>query len=108
MASSKIAAEAPTVTTLKSVFGEMVIGQYATPRGESCCKATSWKLCFRWGAHQVSNASVTCYDLTLKLAVSLHVNFKGNVSRFISGESLKMFMKSMPRDTYINIQNNAI
>ena len=40
MASSKIAAEAPTVTTLKSVFGEMAIGQYATPHGKSFCKAT--------------------------------------------------------------------
>ena len=89
MASSKIAAEAPTVTTLKSVFGGMEIGQYSTPRGKGFCKATLWKLCFRWGANQVSHSSVTCYDLTVKLAVSLHVNFKGNVSRFISDESLK-------------------
>ena len=39
MATSKISTEAPTVTTLKSVFGGMAIGQYATPRGK-CCKAT--------------------------------------------------------------------
>ena len=64
----------------------MAISQYVTP---SFRKATLWKLCFRWGAHQVSHSSVTGYHLALKLAASLHVNFKGNVSRFISGESLK-------------------